>query len=70
MNLILMSWLGKQAALAVRKTTSQSKTVAAHSKEEREDAQDLLGQAPTTSTQTPTRYGRKPYSRGMTRDAS
>jgi hypothetical protein len=65
MNLELMSWLGKEAARTVRKTTSQSKTVPVRSSEELDDAQDLLGQTPTTASQTPTRYGRRPYSRSI-----
>ncbi len=65
----LMSFLGKEAAAANK--TVRSGTVRVDDDEGKQKAKDVMdaGLKPASHV-APTRYGRKPYSRGMTRDSS
>ena len=65
----LFSWLGKEAG-ELAKLTSRSQTMKVDAAGGSEDAVKAMDAATSSASQIPTRYGRKPYSRGMTRDST
>jgi len=65
----LFRWLGKEAG-ELAKTTSRSQTMKVDAAGGSGDVTRAMDDAPSVSSQIPTRYGRKPYSRGMTRDST
>lgn len=65
--LALVAWLGKEAAAS----TVSSKTVKVNTPEGKDAAAVALKAGPKPAAHVaPTRYGRKPYSRGMERDST
>lgn len=67
LNLGLVAWLGKEAAAG----TVSSKTVKVNTQAGKDAASAAMKAGPKPAAHVaPTRYGRKPYSRGMERDST